>query len=45
LVVPSKMNFDNFTALYSSTEWAIYDIGEFNVNTRFGCNIKQLSTE
>jgi hypothetical protein len=45
LVVPSKMSFDNFSALYSSTEWAIYDISEFNVNTRFGCNIKQLSTE
>ena len=45
LVVPSKMSFDNFSALYSSTEWAIYDISEFNVNTRFGCKIKQLSTE
>ena len=45
LVVPSKMSFDNFSTLYSSTEWSIYDIGEFKVNTKIGCNIKEIGKE
>ena len=45
LVVPTKMSFNSFSAIYSSAKWAIYDISEFKVNTKRDCNIKQLITE
>jgi hypothetical protein len=42
LIVPSKVNFANFSPLFLSTKWAIYDIDKFKVNLKKPCDIKKL---